>query len=420
MTVVVGKTPIEVENERIESALADVCGTVNVVSARVCGLVSEALVSGAWEGWGLASPEHWVRLQLGASSAHASRVVAVARRWGELPVTMAVFGAGGLSFDQVAVIAKAIPAYADAEVAELAQSATVSQLSRIVNRYTWPDTDTDTHTDTGGGGGDAESGPERSTRFDTDEGGGWNLRARLCPEEGAVAEAALAAKRDELFNNRETGDNTEVSWSDALMGIFEDFLAGRTAAARDHRDRYLTLVHLETNPTGGPVAGFHLGDRLPDSLRRYLGCDGRIKPVFEVDGVAVSVGRAERIVPDRTRRIVEHRDGGCRVPGCGRRRWLHVHHIVHWEDGGATDTANLCCLCPQHHRMHHRDRLDINGNPDHPEGLAFRDQRGRPLGPRPPNPGTDPATWPTGHWHHPTGEPCQYKWVQFSDPPNRN
>jgi len=22
-------------------------------------------------------------------------------------------------------------------------------------------------------------------------------------------------------------------------------------------------------------------------------------------------------------------------------KWLHVHHVVHWEDGGATDTSNL-------------------------------------------------------------------------------
>ncbi|MDQ6798093.1 MAG: HNH endonuclease, partial [Actinomycetota bacterium] len=49
--------------------------------------------------------------------------------------------------------------------------------------------------------------------------------------------------------------------------------------------------------------------------------------------------------PNRTRLAIEERDGGCRVPGCDRTRWLHVHHVVHWEDGGATDTSNLMSLC---------------------------------------------------------------------------
>jgi hypothetical protein len=155
-------------------------------------------------------------------------------------------------------------------------------------------------------------------------------------------------------------------------------------------------------------------------LRRYLGCDGHIKAVFEVNRVPVSVGRAQHIVPDRTRRLVEHRDGACRVPGCGRRRRLHVHHLVYWEDGGRTDMSNLCCLCPAHHRMHHRGHLWITGNPEDPDGLAFFDARGRPVTARAPVPARDPTRWPTDNWTHPTGERCEYKWVDFSDPPSPN
>jgi len=183
----------------------------------------------------------------------------------------------------------------------------------------------------------------------------------------------------------------------------------------------MTHIHLETTRDGdSPVARFHLGDRLPDSLRRYLGCDGHIKAVFEVGGTPVSVGRAQHIVPDRTRRLVEHRDGACRVPGCGRRRRLHVHHLVYWEDGGRTDMSNLCCLCPAHHRMHHRGHLWITGNPEAPDGLTFHDHRGRPVTARAPVPARDPTRWPTGRWAHPTGERCEYKWIDFSDPPSPN
>ncbi len=184
----------------------------------------------------------------------------------------------------------------------------------------------------------------------------------------------------------------------------------------------MTLLHLEAGPDGEPQARVHLGPALPDSLRRYLTCDGHIKPIGEMGGVAVSVGRAQHIVPDRTRIVVEHRDGGCRVPGCDRRRRTHVHHMVHWEDGGPTDTANLICLCPAHHRMHHRGRLGIHGDADRPDGLVFSDPYGRRLTGHPrPTPPPDPATGPTGSaWQPPLGEPLHRKWIQFDPPPSPN
>lgn len=33
-------------------------------------------------------------------------------------------------------------------------------------------------------------------------------------------------------------------------------------------------------------------------------------------------------------------------PGCGARRFLHCHHIVHWIAGGRTDLDNLALVCP--------------------------------------------------------------------------
>ncbi len=128
------------------------------------------------------------------------------------------------------------------------------------------------------------------------------------------------------------------------------------------------------------------------------------------------MGRAARIVSDRTRLAIEERDGACRVPGCDRTTWLHVHHVVHWQDGGATDTSNLMALCSAHHRQHHRGQLGISGDADDPHGITFTDARGRPLAPVGlPTPPTEPA--PTGNWVHPAGERFDDECVVFGDPP---
>ena len=51
-------------------------------------------------------------------------------------------------------------------------------------------------------------------------------------------------------------------------------------------------------------------------------------------------------------RFVRTRDRTCRHPGCRSRAvWADLDHVVAHAEGGATDCANLCCLCRRHHRL---------------------------------------------------------------------
>ena len=152
----------------------------------------------------------------------------------------------------------------------------------------------------------------------------------------------------------------------------------------------------------------HLGPALPEVLRRQLSCDARGRVVIRRGGVVVNVGRTQRIVPNRT-------------------RWLQCHHIIHWEDGGATDTANLVALCSRHHRLHHQGKLGIAGDADAPDGLVFTDPWGRTIeaAGRPTPPGDPPVVaarrlgLPLGEWRHPAGERLEGRWVWFGDAPGR-
>jgi hypothetical protein len=101
---------------------------------------------------------------------------------------------------------------------------------------------------------------------------------------------------------------------------------------------------------------------------------------------------------------------------------------VHWEDGGATDTANLIALCPRHHRQHHQNQLGITGNADQPDGITFTDHQGRPLTgsgrsvppTAPPDVTAQRLDITPGTYTHPTGEHLDTKWISFTDPPNPN
>lgn len=62
------------------------------------------------------------------------------------------------------------------------------------------------------------------------------------------------------------------------------------------------------------------------------------------------VGYAERTVSARLRRALEARDGHCVFPGCrAHARRCHAHHVLPWQQGGATDLPNLALLCVTHH-----------------------------------------------------------------------
>ncbi|HSH59229.1 MAG TPA: DUF222 domain-containing protein [Acidimicrobiales bacterium] len=355
----------EQEANAIEEEMAQVCGTLNAAAGRLVSLIARALDSRACEGTGIHSPEQWVAWKCGVSAGRARRLVAMARRLPQLPETASALRAGELSEDQVSVVCRHAPAYADAEVATLARQSTVSQLTRTLRRYAWaPDPEED----------DAEEGkPEEAERrevgFGTTEEGAWRLSAILPPDQGALVERALDTARRALI---EEGQLERPTWADALLAMADRSL-GAAGASRPHHDRHLIVVHLrgeshdghDDNDGHAPHAHVHGGPPLPDALRRLLGCDGRVRPMTEVNGVALSVGRTQRIVPERTRMAIEERDGACRVPGCERSRWLQVHHVTHWEDGGATDTANLvalCSLCGIPHKLHYADhRIMPNG-----------------------------------------------------------
>ena len=63
-------------------------------------------------------------------------------------------------------------------------------------------------------------------------------------------------------------------------------------------------------------------------------------------------------------------------------RWVHAHHLHHWDDGGQTDLANLAGLCATHHGVVHRQGWELELEPD--GTLLFRRPDGHTLTSPPP------------------------------------
>jgi 5-methylcytosine-specific restriction endonuclease McrA len=51
---------------------------------------------------------------------------------------------------------------------------------------------------------------------------------------------------------------------------------------------------------------------------------------------------------------------------CAQRRWLEIHHTVHFSLGGESTLENLITLCSGHHKMvHHRAEDKLNAKTSH-------------------------------------------------------
>jgi hypothetical protein len=115
---------------------------------------------------------------------------------------------------------------------------------------------------------------------------------------------------------------------------------------------------------------------LPIETVKRLCCDGSLITVVEDErGRPLDVGRKHRTVTTALKRALWSRDRGCSFPGCRHMRYVDVHHIHHWADGGETALDNLTLLCTHHHTLLHEGGFTIHD--DGRAGIYFRRPDGR-------------------------------------------
>ena len=313
----------------------------------------------------------------------ATEYVKVAHALKQLPGITDEFSRARLSYFQVKMLARVATPGTEKVLVDIAQSSTVGQLARVVG----------THRSFLQSEADARSRAQaRSVATWFDEDGFSVIRGRLCPDEGAVVEAALrraidsmpAPARPQATAEDPPGDVFDhygARQADALAQVARQFLA---VEAKDHPAASLpeVVVHFDFETLTGPhpaKADCHLegGAALAPSTALRLACDAALVPLIEDGrGNPLSIGRRTRSIPVGLRRALNARDKRCRFPGCPRTRHLNGHHIHHWVKGGPTCITNLVHLCRFHHWLVHEGGYQVV-----PEGndLQFRRPDGSPV-----------------------------------------
>jgi len=172
----------------------------------------------------------------------------------------------------------------------------------------------------------------------------------LTPEQEA-RRAAMVERLHKLGGG--PADRAELML-EALAALLETKELQDQKCPRGHRSsRPPVQIHVHENKeTGRMTIQSDAGEReLSRAESKRMRCDA---------AVCEQGGRNTTTIPPRTRREVMARDQHrCRAPGCGRTRFLEVHHIVVRQRGGSNRAENLMTLCGSCHRLWH----ELGGEP---------------------------------------------------------
>lgn len=345
-------------NDEIDEALDRFSGLESAALARVCELIGVVDTRQSWMAYGARSLTDWVAVRLRIRHGMVVRLAGVSRRLVDLPLLAEHFAAGGLSMDQVDAISRIATPATEEELIAKAKGLTNGALERMARR------------ERGVGEDEAKSlwARRRLVRQ-------WNLdeseldfHGRLPGDAGRIFDQAIESRVDEMGPNPETGmfDLYQTRSADALTELAAT--DGGGDGSPSHVSIFADLQALTTTDAG--TAFLDNTAPIPNTTAQRLACDAVVESIIKDGRQVVGVGRRSRKIPGWLRRLVIERDGGvCQHPGCRNARWLQVHHIVPWADGGATDLDNLILLCGFHHRYVHEHDWHITGPP---ESRVFR------------------------------------------------
>src|SRR5688572_7747867 len=377
--------------EQLEAKITELWGYLNAATYRFLMLVAEFDREQAYARHGLVNTAQWLNWQCGIRAGAAREKVRVARALEHLPEIADAFSKGEISYSKVRAMTRTATAANESVLLSVARNGTAAHVEKLVQRFQWTQRR------------DAANTAQRQHEhrnvycfFDMD--GEFVFHARLPREIGAVVRKALDVAVEVVRESDEVTAETPLqipanAWqADALRLMAESFLQhrGEETGAGSSADRLQVVVHIDQAILSEQQAAAEHGEphrcELEDGpalaldTARRLACDATVVGIVEGDeGEPLDIGRKSRSIPQAIARALRARDGGCRYPGCDRKRYCDGHHIKHWANGGETKLANLITLCGFHHRLVHEGGYGLRRTDDglfvftRPDGTRVED-----------------------------------------------
>ena len=316
--------------------------SIAAAQRRMLRLIAKADRRKSWVDVGARDTAHWLSIRYGVSYWKAQRWVAAAHALESLPHVSDALASGELHMDKAVELTRFATPQTESRLLIWAGGVSCGAIRRkadVATRRTRDDL--------------VDVERSRSLTWTFDEGRRFGLQGELQSAQGAVVAKTLDRLASDLpvMPDEDGPAGTEARRADALVA-----LCSTGNRPEDEPDRATVIVHARMDGVDGELGECEIedGPAIDADAARRLACNARRQTVVEDEsGLPVRLGRMTREPPAWMVRHLKYRDGECRFPGCGSKRYTQAHHIVWWERGGRTDLENLVLVCTFHHRLVH-------------------------------------------------------------------
>lgn len=378
----------------LSTEICTLAGHVNAAMHRFLTLIAEFDRRKGWSDGASQSCAHWLNWKCGIALGAAREKVRVAHALENLPRISGAMASGKLSYSKVREITRVGNSANEDYLLSIAEHGTAAHVEQLVRAYRRCQEAEELSRE-------QRQQQNRRVSFRYDDDGSLILTCHLPAEAGAMIMKALdvAVEGMPVYADVPAGTSREVApfrvrRADALARIAESYLA-HDVLESPGSDRQQIVVHVAAETLRTRAAGcceVEHGPSIPAESARRLSCDASVVTLIEEeDGEPLNVGRKTRLISAPLRRLLTARDKGCRFPGCCNARYIDMHHIKHWSNGGETRPSNLVSLCRFHHRAVHEGGFDVQILDD--GAFRFVNSRGDVV-----SPARSVCTQPTGDW----------------------
>jgi hypothetical protein len=348
--------------DELATEICTLAGHINAANHRLLQLIAEFDRRNGWSGSGTQSCAHWLNWKCGIAMGAAREKVRVARALESLPRISAAMASGSLSYSKAREITRVGNSGNEEYLLKIAEHGTAAHVERLVRTYRRCVEAEELSRE-------QRQQQNRRVSFRHDDDGSLILTCSLPAEAGAMLFKALdiAVEGLPVYLDVPAGTPRQVvpysqRRADALARIVESFLA-HDVMESPGTDRQQIVVHVAAETLRHRSAGccqIEDGPSIPAESARRFSCDASVVTLVEdKEGEPLNAGRRTRLISAPLRRLLTARDKGCRFPGCCNARYIDMHHIKHWANGGETRPSNLVSLCRFHHRAVHEGGFNV-------------------------------------------------------------
>lgn len=368
------------ERSRLSALAERLCSTITDAHSAMTRSKAELLAAvrmfdqhGFAEETGARTTAQFLTRRLEISNSTAHEYVHVAHRLGQFPYLEQHFAAAALSYSVVRLLLKYMTKENERELVDLALDLGYHALEVALSGRDRP--------------GEDEHAREYYMRVHPQDNGDITVHGRFNASDGAAFMAALKLgeiafydMEDKLESALRRDDDSIADYSvDEMLGEVLDVEPAKPSkktasgyglpVGRMLLDSFMGMVHsMRTRPTNAlTTPGAHVNVLMTTDGRAHMpnnvgarsetltnliaNADLRVSTVDNT-GLIINTGRRFRLAnAGQVNALLAMWGGQCAAPECTHSRFIEIHHIKEWADGGMTDLENLLPLCSACHSL---------------------------------------------------------------------